>query len=254
MLVDKKIRFLIPTVMFFNSILWWMIVDQHISIKNIILSIQKDNYMEVLLTVLAGGSVVGLAFGFLFGAAGTVVTQISCKLYSCLVDKGYKRPYNAWYTKESYKAMWACIIADKKPDFKTVRCGGLFYEYGVLKRALPEVGEWCARRWDMYRISCNSGIALLFSLFFVWRFKALASDRLFLPENWIATHMVGNERNIIYWWVMPIIFISIFLFYAAWRAWYENNELINFVALHKLASNTSPVDEKQQINEMAIHE
>jgi hypothetical protein len=175
-----------------------------------------QNTVSGIVGILVGGGVALFALGFL-------ITSVTVAILPVIFGQNYEGDV----ANDSLTAIRESIGLDEEPPdedkqypnrFLTV----VFYEHVSLERGGLKLFDWLNRRWNIFIVSFNCFVALLFSLYLGLIFQL--GQRYW---NW----------NLFFSWYLPALLLALILFIDGKRARSENRAMVNFLARRGLLEN-----------------
>ncbi len=147
---ERQIRFLYPPFFLMASILWGLYLDPNRRLSDLVPTTTPLNTNE-LIGLIAGGSVIIVASGFLIGAASILSLRLiffvfGRRHYEVGVSaRGLNRIWKQLHTKEPYRTQDALFTIAT-------------FDHEILPKSIH---DWVARRWSAFNISAHSCTALI---------------------------------------------------------------------------------------------
>jgi hypothetical protein len=209
----RKIRFLVPAILFLASLLIGALLD-HQSHKFVVDVIKSSDWSKSL-GLIAGGGALVLAAGYVIGT----FSWFSMRLIFCLRPSKWGKSgfHEVAFSDDSFVHVWKKVttppdlprLAASPPDRSQELSAGAAFDYGVLRERRPGIHEWLLRRWNGFNTAANSLWALLLS----FPFGCLVIG---LPWNWM-------------WFLCEFIFAEVLVFVMYW-SWYDTMNMVSFLA------------------------
>jgi hypothetical protein len=205
----RKIRFLVPAILFLASLLIGALLD-HKSHEFVVDVIKSSDWSKSL-SLIAGGGALVLAAGYVIGT----FSWFSLRLIFCLRPShwGKSRFHEVAFSIDSFVQVWEKVTAStdppRKPDRSQELSAGAAFDYGVLRERRPGIHEWLLRRWNGFNTAANS----LWGLFLSFPVGCLVIG---LPWNWM-------------WFLCVLIFAEVLFFVMYW-SWCDTMKMVSFMA------------------------
>jgi len=196
----RKIRLLIPPFFLIGSLLWGLWCDHQTSLNTLMPGIKLDDPIA-LLSLIAGGGLIVVTFGFLLG---TITIFFLRTIFKCF-GKNHEVAVSGDAMQRIQKHLSIPDeLCNKKNEFFT----GVAFDHETLKNEKEGIHLWLVRRWSGFNISANSTTALILSLLFG---KFLGIE---ITSDWLLT-------------LIPIILL---LVWSATMAWLDSMGMVEFQA------------------------
>jgi hypothetical protein len=206
----RKIRFLVPAILFLASLLVGALLD-HQSRKFVVDVIKSSDWSKSL-GLIAGGGALVLAAGYVIGT----FSWVSLRLIFCLRPSrwGTSRFHEVAFSDESFVQVWEKVTAPLdnsaiSPDRLQELSAGAAFDYGVLRERRPGIHEWLLRRWNGFNTAANSLWALPLSF-------PVGCCIIGLPWNWV-------------WFWYVVVFADVLVFVIYW-SWNDTMKMASFMA------------------------
>jgi len=193
---ERQIRFLYPPFFLLASLHWGIYLDPNRSLKDILPTLQSPIGVNELLGLIAGGSVIIIASGFLIGAISVVLLRITFFFLG-------RHHYEAHVSPSAFKLIWERLDTSEPLDTRKVLYAIATFDHELLPKSIH---EWIGRRWSAFNVSAYSCIALVLAL--------IIGRRLSIT--------LGCE-----WLVTTLIIIALLAFNAC-HAWRDTMGMIDF--------------------------
>ncbi len=193
---ERQIRFLYPPFFLLASLLWGLYLDPNRKLSDILPVATSSIGPDELVGLLAGGSIVIVASGFLIGA----ISVLSLRLLSFIVRR---RHYEAGVSTETLKRIWGKLQTTEPFSPDRALYVVATFDHEVVPKTIH---EWIGRRWSAFNVSAHSCTALALSL--------IVGSRLSI--------MVGTE------WFFTTMIIFVLLTINAFYAWRDTMAMIDF--------------------------
>jgi hypothetical protein len=202
---DRRIRFLIPPVLFLASLLWGVWSDQT-TLDSMVRSLEWERFdWPKLIGLIAGGSVVVVAAGYVFG---TVVEFVLRLLVPCLFF-GKHLFHEVVLSKDGLERVWRRLDAPGEPTREQELYAGAAFDHHILRKDFEGIHDWLFRRCSAFNVAANSLCALVLSFLF-------GISVLGIPVRPA-------------WWVPAAVFATLLVFAAHW-AWRDTMKMLDFMA------------------------
>lgn len=208
----RRIRFLIPPVLFVASLLWgaWLDAQAWCRLSSALSVSAAGDAVKI---VAAGGLII-FAAGYIIGT----VTYAALRLvFSCFGEYvGKSRFHEAAFSKETLRAVWRKLGRSSAQEEATAKAmyGIAAFDHGVLRVEYPGIHEWLVRRWTGFTLAVNSVFALAFSI---------------IISSWIFGIRLCTP-SAIWQWIVPEILFCLLLVYVAYSAQRDVENVIKFMA------------------------
>jgi len=147
---ERQILFLYPPFFLLASLLLGLYFDPHHSITQTLPAAGLASGISGLLGLIAGGSVVVLASGFLIGAVSVLFLRVTFLLLG-------KRHYEAGVSAEALKRIWEQTGRHEPLNKSDALYAVATFDHEVLPKTIR---DWVGRRWSAFNISIHSCTAL----------------------------------------------------------------------------------------------
>jgi hypothetical protein len=212
---DRQIRFLYPPFFLVMSLLWGLFVDPSRPLKDALPIIGDTTFSaSEVLGLLAGGSIIVLAFGFLIGA----ISSISLR---CIFRFFGNCHYEAAVSSKTLESISKYLkVIDKTPK-KYILSAVASFDHEILS---PNVNGWIHRRWMAFTTSAHSCTALFLAI--------IIGLCLSIKLTWA--------------WIIPNLLAFGFLALNAYYAWRDAMEMIEFQSLRKFETDNKSNKSKKR--------
>jgi hypothetical protein len=205
----RKIRFLVPAILFLASLLIGALSD-HES-HEFVVDVLKSSDGFKLLGLIAGGGALVLAAGYVVGT----FSWFSLRLIFCLRPSHWGKSgfHEVAFSEDSFVHVWEKVTASPDsaatPDRSQELSVGATFDFGVLRERRPGIHEWLLRRWNGFNTAANS----LWALFLSFPFGCFVIG---LPWNWMW-----------FWYVFVFAEVLVFVIYWSWN---DTMKMVSFMA------------------------
>lgn len=158
---DRQIRFLLPSALFIAS-LWW---GWHAWTGHWVPSDLTKDSLTTLVGVIAGGSVLVIAAGYVIGTLTQTFLRVLFWFLRCKLEYQF---YEAALPARQFEQLWGQLglppAADRKRELHAV----VTFDHGLLRGSdrFKGVHEWTLRRWNGFNVAANTCFGLIGSLLF----------------------------------------------------------------------------------------
>jgi hypothetical protein len=208
---DRRIRFLIPPLLFVASLLLGAFVDQ--STRDLIVKVfnssESPDWPKLLIGLIAGGGIVVVVVGYVIGTFTYFVLRLV--FYIKALVKKFKGPrfHESALSDEAFCMLWKRLDAPGEPDRKQELSAVVVFDHGVLREG-HGIHRWVFRRWNAFSIGANSITGLVLS---------------FLLGHFLIG--IPCTRT---WLLLTISFAIVLCFIIVW-AWRDTMRISKFVAI-----------------------
>jgi hypothetical protein len=209
----RMIRFLVPAILFFASLLMGALLD-HQSHEFVVHVIESSDWSKSL-GLIAGGGALVLAAGYVIGT----FSWFSLRLIFCLRPSRWGKSgfHEVAFSEDSFVQVWDKVTAPPAPlsklaappDRSQELSAGAAFDYGVLRERRPGIHEWLLRRWNGFNTAANSLWALVLSF-------PIGCLVIGIPWNWM-------------WFLCVLIFAEVLVFIMYW-SWHDTIKMVSFMA------------------------
>jgi hypothetical protein len=208
---DRRIRFLIPPVLFIASLLWGASWDPgyHELIKTLLVSDTKNDWSKLVGLIgvgIAVGSVLVITAGYIFGT----VTYLFLRRFFFCLSQGKFQFHEVALPDHKSKDIWKRLNI-LNPDPQQLLFAGVAFDHGIVREEHEGVHQWSVRRWSAFNIAANSICALIFSIPFGFVIHIQLTLWVFI-------------------WIVPVIILIFMLYRAAVLAWHDTMNMLEFMA------------------------
>jgi hypothetical protein len=203
---DRRIRFLIPPVLFVASLLWGAWLDGQ-RWSAFVAAMGSD--WSAIIGIVTGGGVVVIAGGYILGTITYCALRFG--FFWCGKLQHGSQYHEAGLSKEVLVAVWKALKLEPPSDEKLREdeLGGVVaFDHGP-RENWEAVHLWLVRRWTAFNIACNSVAGLLLSLL-VGR---------------LAFHIRPNLS-----WLIPVCIFILILIGTACVARWDGGKMLGFLA------------------------
>ena len=203
---DRRVRFLLPPVLFVASLLWGAAIDQA-TWDHLAGYFSNGADWSKLIGLLAGGSIVVITAGYIFGTVGYFLLMI----VFCVSGKFRKK---SWFhevalSDASLERIWKTLKAPGTPNRCQELFAGVVFDHGILRKSHVGVHRWLFRRWNAVSIGATSLCSLILSF----------------PFGWMMLNIPIKTA-----WLLPVGFFTFILLIVTCRAWFDTMNMLEFMA------------------------
>jgi hypothetical protein len=210
---DRRIRFLVPPMLFVASLLWgaWSNQNGREWIYAVLSKADQSPSIGQIVGVVAGAGVVVFAVGYIIGTCNYFFLRLAFRIL-----RG--RFHEVLLSDAAFARVWSLLGAPGVPNRAQELSAGAAFDYDILFKTHEGVHRWLFRRWNAFSIATSSIWALILSFPFGLVIQIPATCGWFLPV---------------------IVFMTILIFVARW-AWSDAMGMLTFQA--ELPAPDAPKD------------
>jgi len=204
---DKNFRLIVPPILIIFSIALALITENCQSTLYQIMNFfnNNDNKLSLLFFSIIGSGIILISTGFLISSATIFLLHLISLIIdnhceTCITDAIYKQLYKILKLNRYFKLQKSKSKCNKKKQkFNAVT----MFIHHFLKKKSEGLFSWLSRRWNIFMITCNSIIALIFS----WIF---------------GSYIMKVHLSCIWWWFFSISIIVLlccakFIYFQHWK-------------------------------------
>jgi hypothetical protein len=150
---DRKIRFLVPSILFLASLFIGALSDP--TAHEFVAGVLKNSDWSKSIGLIAGGGVVVFAAGYVIGTFTYFILRL---IFLC-----WGRFHEVALSDDSFRQIWDRMGAPGKPDRSQELSAGAAFDHDVLRSSREGVHRWLVRRWNGFNTAANSLSAVALS-------------------------------------------------------------------------------------------
>jgi amino acid transporter len=200
---DRRIRFLVPPVLFAASLLLGASSDETTRslIRSALANADLSKWIGVLVGLIAGAGILVFAVGYVIG---------TCTLLRLFFRYILKIQFHeAPLSDHALPLVWKTLHATGSPSRKQKLSATVAFDFDVLREKHERVHHWLIRRWNAFSIASTSLFGLILS---------------FLCGYGIGMALTAT-------WIIPVVIFMIILVFVMTWAWRDNMSMLDFMAL-----------------------
>jgi hypothetical protein len=206
----RRIRFLIPPMLFMASLLWGIYSDSSTR-HHLLLEFENSGktspeVLTKLIEIVAAGGIAVIAGGYLLGTVTYFILRGLRWLKACCC--GGSRNHEAALSRHSFVRVWKKVHSEK-PHWDQELSAVAAFDFGVIKEKYEGVHLWLMRRWTGFNVAANSVTALVASVPFG---RCIVSVRF----TWL--------------WMIPLVLLILMLFIVAVWSFRDGRKMLRFMA------------------------
>lgn len=208
---DRRIRFLVPPLLFVASLGWGMWLDPawKSTISALLITGNSDKSIGQAITLLAGGGIIVFTVGFVIGTAGYVILRLSFLLVSRFIwSRSEIITHEVGLDDKSLRLIWSKIKASGDFDRSAAFIAAMAFDHGILQEINPGVHRWIVRRWNAFSISVTSFFGLVLSMI----------------VGCCASIQFTNA------WRIPLVIVLVIFCFSAYFSWRDTMSMLAFQA------------------------
>jgi hypothetical protein len=205
----RELRFLIPSFVFFATLLWGAVLDPSSELLERLAPTSSESkaVAQLVPLILAGGIAV-VAMGFLI----SVIAILALRLIWLIPWIKGPGGYEANVSREAFPSLWKSVVRKGNPIEDDMLLAVAAFDHGRIQAGLH---DWVARRWNTFMVCMNCIVAIGLA-----HFAALCSSLLAVP------HTIP--------WIVMDLGLSVALAVNGFVARHQALGMLSFAATHQL--------------------